>query len=121
MTAEKLWETAKGLMALGNFPLSSHTAPDINRMALTLINAVYSDLSRICGCRFAAVASLSEKVDLPAEVLSEALVYGLAMHIAAVLGDSGAQEYFAGLYNGKRLSLSRVEAMHDIFSKGESR
>ena len=120
MRADKLWEKALGLLGVGAYPSRMQTPFDIGRMALTVINAVYSDLARILGLDFKAISAMSDSVLLPESVLSEAFVYGLCAHISAILGDSDMQNYYGALYNAKRLSFSKTEEISDIFSKGES-
>lgn len=118
MRADRLWENAKGLISAGDFPLCVHSAPEINRMAVAVVNIVYSDLCFVLGNEFKGIESLEEYVALPDSVLSSVFIYGLCMHIAAILGDNEKHNYFAQLYNSKRLTLTRLETICDIFSKG---
>ncbi len=120
MRADKLWERALGLLGVGAYPSRMQTPFDISRMALGIINAVYSDLSRILGLEYKAIGDLSQTVLLPDSVLSEAFIYGLCAHISAILCDSDMQNYYGALYNAKRTGLSSSYNMADIFSEGES-
>jgi hypothetical protein len=89
----------------------------IRNSAIVNINLVYSDLWRIRKAKepFKPVNSLSDTVDLPNDVLYDVFPYGLCMHIARSENDGDQQQFYAFMYNQKRLSLSRIEIIEDTF------
>lgn len=95
----------------GNMELTQR----IRNSAIVNINLVYSELWRIFNTdEFKAIKSLSEEINLPEKVLSEAFIYGLAMHIARSENDGDQQQFFAYLYNAKRAGLTQYSSVKNV-------
>ena len=90
----------------------------IRNKAIVAINLVYADIWRMLGKEnFKPISSTSEKIDLPADIINDVLVYGLCMNLAQSESDGDNQQFYASLYNKKRAGLGRIESYQDVLPR----
>lgn len=118
MTAQTLFEKA---LALLNYRDGDGTCDDaLTKNALGCINAVYCDLYFLLNSSgYVDATSLRDTLNLPERVFFDVAPYGVAMHLAKMLGDSLNQQIFATIYNSKRAAIGSKDNVCDTFLKGE--
>lgn len=81
----------------------------ITKNAITYVNKVYADLFRIAhpNKEFKAIEELTEKLDLPLDMITSAMPLGVAELIALGRGDGELQQYYA-------LDYDRVKRRYNV-------
>lgn len=114
MTAGQVFTKA---MQLLGYVTDGHSG-GIKSRAIALINAAYVDVCRASRINFEPVRTLAEKFALDNTIITDVLVYGVAMFIAQSEGDSAMQAVYCDLYNRKRGSLATSDAIIDVLPRG---
>lgn len=121
MTGNELFNQALALTGYGGTALVD--ASDIKERALSIINAVYSDiyfLTKKDG--FQKLSSLENTLDLTERETVDCAVYGVAKFLAKLLGTDDDYKVFSSIYCYKKTVISRksgLSEVDDIFAKGE--
>lgn len=118
MTAQTLFEKALSLLNLRDADGSCDEI--LTKNALSCINAVYCDLFYLLNSSgYSEAASLRDTLNLPERVFYDVAPYGVAMHLAKMLGDGLNQQIFATIYNSKRAAVGAKDNICDTILKGE--
>ena len=119
MLAQTLFE--KALALLNYREADGNCDQTLTKNALPCINAVYCDLYYLLNTSgYSDAASLRDTLNLPERVFFDVAPYGVAMHLAKMLGDGLNQQIFATLYNSKRAAIGAKDNICDTFIKGEN-
>lgn len=118
MTGQEMIQKASCLLGYiasnGNMQLSSRLASK----SLDILNQIYSDLWRVCKKGFfLPLANVSVNIDLPERAINDVMPYGVAMLMAQSEEDSMQQQIYATLYNRKKIGLSRIETIKDVWPR----
>lgn len=115
MKANELLNSALKILGYSDADGNVELTQRIRNSAIVKVNLVYSELWRIFNAgEFKPIKSLNEEINLTERALSEAFVYGLAMHIARSENDGDQQQYFAHLYNAKRAGLTQYGLVKNV-------
>lgn len=118
MKANELLNNALKMLGYSDSDGNIELTQRIKNSAIVKVNLVYSELWRIFNTgEFTPIKSLGQEIMLPEKVLSEAFIYGLAMHIARSENDGDQQQFFTYLYNAKRAGLTQYEKVKNIIPK----
>ena len=79
------------------------------KSALTYVNLVCSDLSRVEHFTFIPLTSLDDELPISDVSAEDIAPYGVAMWIAQNNGDSENQAIFSMLYNQKRVTAPKLQ------------
>ena len=83
--------------------------------AITVMNAVYSDLFYIHGnSGFVPLNRLSDEIELPERALNDIMPYGVAKLFAESENDGDNQQLYATIFNQKRNALSHNDSVKDV-------
>ena len=117
MSANELLNNTLKMLGYSDIDGNVELTQRIKNSAIININLVYSELWRIFNTsEFKPIKSLSDEVNLPEKALSEAFIYGLAMHIARSENDGDQQQFFTYLYNAKRACLTQYGSVKNMWS-----
>ena len=120
MKANTLLNNALKMLGYTDSDGNTELTQRIRNKSVVTVNLVYSELWRIFNTgEFTPIKSLSEDIELPEKALSEAFLYGLAMHIARSENDGDPQQYFAYLYNAKRAGLAQYDKVRNVIPSPE--
>ena len=119
MMAQTLFEKA---LALLNLREADGTCDQtLTKNALPCVNAVYCDLYYLLyDSGYRDVSSLRDTLNLPERVFFDVAPYGVAMHLAKMIGDGLNQQIFSTIYNSKRAAVGAKDNICDSFIKGEN-
>ena len=79
------------------------------------VNFVLNDITHCLGLEnYTDISDISTELQLPKRVLYDVFPYGVAAFIAANIGDSDKQQYFAAIYNMKRKTVTYTEQVQDV-------
>lgn len=106
-------QKALGLLGYAENDGNSQLTQRIMNRAVTLVNLVYGDLSRICEEENKPIKTLNDELKVP-ETVVDVLICGLASYIAQSENDDNAQYFWAGEYQQRRTRLSRVTEYKDV-------
>ena len=111
MTGNDVFNRALNLLGyLNSFSVRADNE-NMLKMVPDIINQICFDL------KIPSINRLSDKIEA-ANKISDALCYGVAMLMAAVVGDSDKNKLFADIYNAKRATaLSSVDIIEDKLPK----
>ena len=112
MTAKHIFDSA--LLNLGYRKTDRLYEP-----ALTFINQVCGDLSTLRGDKYYPLTSLSDATPYDDATFMQAAIYGLAMHLALLMGDGDKNQFFANIYTQKRRLLATTTTRVDSLPRGE--
>lgn len=113
MTGAEVLRQAMGLLGYDGLEELSGLS-EVLPGGATAVNQIYADLHYITSLRpFKPLASLNETLLLPDRAAVDVMPYGVAMLLAQSESDGDNQQLFAELYNRKRHSLSRTDAVRD--------
>ena len=113
MTANKLVQQALGLLGYAENGGNSQLTQRVMNRAVSLVNLVYADLSRICEVDNKPITSLGDEIKLPERVF-DVFACGLAGYIAQSEADENNQYFWATEYQQRRTKLSRVTEYKDV-------
>ncbi len=109
MTGNELFDTAVDLMGLKS------QKSELYRYAEICIISVYNDLwykLNVNGNK--PFNSLNDEIELDERIVNDIMPYGVAMYLALILSDGEKQQFYAQVYNQKRLSLSSMGSVRDV-------
>lgn len=113
MIAIKMVQQSLGLLGYAENNGNSQLTQRVMNRAITLLNLVYSDLSRICEAENKPITSLIDEIKLPEKAL-DVFACGLAGYIAQSEGDENAQYFWSNEYQTRRTKLSQVTSVNDV-------
>ena len=111
--------TAKNLLDSATLNLGYRKDSDVFEVGITFINQVCADICTAMGKPFYPIRSLSDRICLPDNVISNIAIYGVAMHMALYRGDGDKNQFFASLYSQKRRLLSSSSKITDNLPRGD--
>lgn len=98
-----------------NGRLDSTMYTDIAARALAVVNQIYGDLWYAVRDRgFLPLATITDELTLPEQVINDVMPYGVAMLLAQSIGDADNQSMMADLYNRKRAALTHIRRRRDV-------
>lgn len=114
MTAKEM--ISKAIILLGYSDEQGNTSDSrFQVISKNALNFVYSDLFYCLNSEgFKEIKALSEEIPLSERVLYDVMPYGVAAFIAESLGDGEKQQFFAAMYNLKRKSVVKDDAVQDV-------
>ena len=95
--------------------LGYKTSPILQEKSIVIINQVYDDLSFCIEGEYTPINTLSDKINLPETVASNAMVYGVAEKLALGEGDGELQQYFARAYDRAKARITVIDQIVDVF------
>ncbi|MBO5020607.1 MAG: hypothetical protein J6D52_08080 [Clostridia bacterium] len=113
MKAIETVQKALGLLGYAENDGNSQLTQRVMNRTVTLVNLVYSDLSRICEKENEPIKTLNDELKLPENVF-DVLECGVAGYIAQSENDDNAQYLWMGEYQQRRARLSRVTEYKDV-------
>lgn len=113
MTATKMVQQALNLLGYAENSGNSQLTQRIMNRAVSLLNLVYSDLSRVCEVDNKPITTLVDEIKLPQKAM-DVFACGLAGYIAQSEGDDNQQYFWTTEYQTRRTKLSRVTSYEDI-------
>ncbi len=122
MTGQEVFRQAMRLLGytdtLGDPDSAQNT--EVYKRGLTVINQLLCDLSLSeSGTMAPPLSSLKQDVPLAEQTVRGVLPYGVAMLLAAAEGDGDNQQFFAALYDQKRVAVRQTyERRTDTLPRG---
>ena len=84
---------------------------------VAVLNAVYNDLYTPSNheTAYEPVTDINQEIRLPADLINDCMIYGVAMWLAQSENDSDNSQRFATIYNQKRSHLTRLSRVEDVY------
>ena len=83
--------------------------------SLVAVNQVYDELYNSAYGEYKPLKALSNEINLPERIATNALVFGVAEKLALGEGDGELQQYFAKLYDRAKARITVVDKVVDVF------
>lgn len=113
MTAIKMTTQALNLLGYAENNGNTQLTQRVMNRALSLVNLVYTDLSRVCEADNKPITTLSDEIKLP-EKAFDVFACGLASYIAKSENDDNNQYFWSQEYQIRRTKLSRITSYKDV-------
>lgn len=118
MTVSEMANRALTMLGLGDME-GNTTAARYQVSAVSAVNTVYADLFYKYNTEGYKGLSGNDEINLPERVVNDVMPFGVAAHIAAAIGDTDNQQFFAALYNQKRKTATPNMTVADTLPAAE--